>query len=461
MNATFLLITILSCLIAVGAVIFLVRKISELKKLQDRFKGVVDIDKEIVKVSNDLKQKTNEHQNAVAKINSQITELRSDYAEKRKVFDRLMGEITVLEEDLEYISYGMYKPHFDFDTSEKYKTKLIETRQKQKQAIKDKQAAVCAIEWSVEGSKAKGRTMVNRQIKLTLRAFNNECDSAILKVRWNNVQKMEERIRKAFDALNKLGETNQISITGNYLQLKHGELHLAHEYQEKLYDEKEEQRRIKEQIREEEKVQKEIEKATKAAEDDEKRYQNALLQAQSDLESAHGDELQKLNDQMKELQQKLKEAQELKERAVSRAQLTKSGHVYIISNIGSFGEEVYKIGLTRRLEPFDRVKELGDASVPFAFDVHGMIFSENAPELENKLHNAFNEFRLNLVNKRKEYFNVSLNDIEKIVKENDAEMELTKLAEAKEYRETLAIREQHKIDEQRQVEIEEKFPQSL
>ena len=125
---------------------------------------------------------------------------------------------------------------------------------------------------------------------------------------------------------------------------------------------------------------------------------------------------------------------------MSMAQQTKAGHVYVISNIGSFGENIYKIGMTRRLEPLDRVKELGDASVPFTFDVHALIYSDNAPELENKLHKEFDRQKVNLVNNRREFFNVSLNEIEKIVHENNDEIEFTKIAEAKEYRESQRIR---------------------
>lgn len=136
----------------------------------------------------------------------------------------------------------------------------------------------------------------------------------------------------------------------------------------------------------------------------------------------------------------MQEAESRKERAISQAQLTKCGYIYVISNIGSFGENIYKIGMTRRLEPMDRINELGDASVPFKFDVHALIFSENAPELEAKLHNHFKDKAVNLVNLKKEFFNVSLSEIEKVVHENYAEIEFTQIAEAKDYRETLAIR---------------------
>lgn len=275
-----------------------------------------------------------------------------------------------------------------------------------------------------------------------VRAFNGESDSCILKVKWNNVVVMEERIRKAHEAINKLGTTHNIFITQDYLDVKLEELRLTHELEEKLYKEKEEQRRIQEQMREEEKVQREIEQAKKEAEDEEKRYQKALEKAKVELEKAKGAEVNELNDKIKALETQLQQAHEEKERAISRAQLTKSGHVYVISNIGSFGENIFKIGMTRRLEPFDRIKELGDASVPFGFDVHALVYSENAPELEGKLHDFFERKRVNLINERKEFFNVTIDELEEFARTNGLSITITKLAEAREYRETLALRKQ-------------------
>lgn len=213
----------------------------------------------------------------------------------------------------------------------------------------------------------------------------------------------------------------------------------------KKYQEQEEQRIIREQMREEEKALRELEKAKQDAEREERRYQEALEKARRDVESATGNAQQKLFSQIEELQKRLVEAEANKERAISQAQLTKSGHVYIISNIGSFGEDIYKIGMTRRLEPMDRVKELGNASVPFPFDVHAMIFCENAPELESRLHKRFYDRRMNKANERKEFFRVSLEEIVKVVRETDEELKIcrsevifTKIAEAADYRKTLA-----------------------
>ncbi|HEX2955531.1 MAG TPA: DUF4041 domain-containing protein, partial [Chitinispirillaceae bacterium] len=273
-----------------------------------------------------------------------------------------------------------------------------------------------------------------------LRAFNGECDAALAKVRWDNAIKMEERIQKSFETINKSGEVNRSHITDEYLILKLNELRLTHEYQEKIKQEKDEQRQIQEEMREEENARKEIERAKEEAEKEEARYQKALEKAREEAQKVSGEKLDKLNDKVKQLEEKLKAAQELKERAISRAQITKSGHVYIISNIGSFGENIFKIGMTRRLEPMDRVKELGDASVPFPFDVHAVAYSENAPDLENRLHKQFETRRVNLVNNRKEFFSVSLDEIETWSKNSNIDLRLTKIAEAKDYRESMAIR---------------------
>ena len=147
----------------------------------------------------------------------------------------------------------------------------------------------------------------------------------------------------------------------------------------------------------------------------------------------------KFEGQIAELEIKWKEAEERNQRAISMAQQTKSGHVYIISNIGSFGENVYKIGMTRRLEPLDRVRELGDASVPFPFDVHAMIWCENAPTLETDLHRFFVKTQLNKTNPRKEFFKLSLKDIREKIEGMNVATKWTMLAEAAQYRESLAI----------------------
>ena len=227
------------------------------------------------------------------------------------------------------------------------------------------------------------------------RAFNGECDAAVARVKYNNVEVMERRMTKAFERVNKLSVTTGCAIEPVYLRLKLAELHLTHEFHEKRQAEREEQRQIREQMREEMKAKKEAERAQREAEKDEARYEKALAKARAEAADAAGAKQDKLRSEIEELERRLAEAHANKERAVSRAQMTRAGHVYVISNVGSFGDDVYKIGMTRRLDPMDRVRELGDASVPFRFDVHAVIYSDDAPGLEAELHRQFDGHRVN------------------------------------------------------------------
>lgn len=353
--------------------------------------------------------------------------------------NRLRAELAPLDEEANLQSFGFYKPHYSYDTSDAYKREEERVHAAQAAMIKAGRAAVCDTEWQVGGSKAEGRKMTNQTLRLMLRAFNGECDAAVARVKYNNIGVMITRIRKSFEAVNKAVSVQQCRITDEYLALKISELQVTHEYQEKLQEEKEEQRRIREQMREEEIARRELEKAQADAEKEEKRYADALEKARTEVESAAGAKQDKLRAQIAELEQRLAEAHERKERAIARAQLTRSGHVYVISNVGSFGEHVYKIGMTRRLDPMDRIKELGDASVPFQFDVHAIIYADDAPGLENTLHRMFSHRRLNRVNERKEFFHVTIGEISDAVRANHGEIELTQLAEAEEFRKTLAL----------------------
>src|SRR5688500_14487842 len=263
-----------------------------------------------------------------------------------------------------------------------------------------------------------------------LRAFNGEADASIAKVSYKNMAVMENRIRKAFEAINGLAEVQQCRLSEAYLNLRLQELVLVHEHQEKLYDERQEQRRIPERMRDEEIALRQIEKARQEAEEDERKYSEALEQARNDVDHAHGQKQARLAAKVAELERRLEEAHANKERAVSRAELTRSGHVYVISNIGSFGEHVYKIGMTRRLDPLERIQELGDASVPFEFDVHGVIYCDDAPSLEAALHREFQDRRVNRVNHRKEFFSVSIDELVEVVQRHNCTVELTLAAEA-------------------------------
>jgi phage shock protein A len=397
-------------------------------EINQKYEGIIDVEEE----KRNLNKNIEDLKTTISNLNTDQNQLQLKKAELEK-------EIALLSEENDLLDYGFYEFQYDYEKSEKYNEALEDVKQEQKELIKNKEAAICETEWKVNNSKQEGKKVTDNILKLALRAFNGESDSAIAKVKFNNVHVMENRINKSFESINKMILHFHCRIIEEYRDLKIEELHLTYEYYKVLETEKEEQRRIKEQMREEERAQKELERARLEAEKEEERTRKALERAEAKLKSVHGEELAKLQEQIEALNRELEQAKNAKDRATSMAQLTKSGYVYVISNIGSFGENVYKIGMTRRLEPMDRVRELGDASVPFNFDVHAMIFSENAPELENALHKEFYDFRVNKINDRREFFRVKLEDIKRVAERYKADVKFTMIAEAEQYRQTLAI----------------------
>lgn len=308
---------------------------------------------------------------------------------------------------------------------------LQKARELTRSLIKTSKAASCEY---VEPNRR------NTAVNFVLDAFNGKVDSTLSKIKNNNYGKLSQEIKDAFQLVNYNGSAfRSAKITDIYLQARLNELKWGVAVNEIMLEEKEEQRRIKEQLREEEKARREYERAIKEAEKEEKSIQQAIDKATKELMLASEEQRLALEQKLAELQIKFEEAEAKNQRAISMAQQTRSGHVYVISNIGSFGEGVYKIGMTRRLEPLDRVRELGDASVPFAFDVHAMIYSDDAPSLENHLHKIFNEKQINKVNSRKEFFNVCIKDIKSTVANMNIDAHWTMFADAREYRESLAI----------------------
>lgn len=363
-------------------------------------------------------------------IQKQIEETRSSYSEKRATLKKLEQQVAIYDEKLSFAELGVYEPHFEFNDADEYKQEIKSIRDRQKAMVSAKTSTLCPTDWQVDGSRAKGQTMINRQTRLTMRAFNNECEAATANTRWNNVNAMEKRILNAATQIDKANESMNLRISEQYASLKLDELHATHEYRERLKVEKEERAELARAEREEKKLLAEA----KAAEVDEERYQKLLDKARSE---AGVDE-----SRIAELEAALAVAHATSERARAMAEMTKSGYVYIISNIGSFGEDVVKIGLTRRLEPDDRVKELGDASVPFGFDTHAMIYSDEAPALESALHKEFAHRRVNASNMRKEFFRVGLEEVHEAVKRLAPSASFFSDREAQEWHETLSRRKE-------------------
>ena len=308
---------------------------------------------------------------------------------------------------------------------------LKDARVRTRLMMKNRTTAVCDY---VENNRKE--TAIN----FVTDAFNGKVDTILSEVKRDNFGTLEQKVKDAYFLVNNLGKAfRNAQITGEYLNSRLAELKWAVIVNELKMKEREEQRRIKDQIREEERARKELEKAIRDTEKEEDLIKKAIEKAQSSVLKANDDQKIKYEKLLSELEEKLKIAEEKNQRAISMAQQTRSGHVYIISNIGSFGENVFKIGMTRRLEPTERVKELGDASVPFSFDIHSMIFSDDAPKLETELHKFFVRAQVNKVNPRKEFFNIPLSDIKKVIDSMNINAKWTMSAKALEYKESLAI----------------------
>jgi DNA repair exonuclease SbcCD ATPase subunit len=308
---------------------------------------------------------------------------------------------------------------------------LKNIRTRIKSMIKNQEAAECDY---VEEHRR------NTAIEFVLDAFNGKVDTIMSKVKHDNYGKLLQQLEDAYRVVNHNGQPfRNARITSHYYDAVVLQLKRAVTVQEIRQKDLEEQRRIKEEIREEERAQREYQRAIKKVEKEEKLLQKAMKEAEERLSHAAAADKLMYEQQLEDLRQKLVEAEEKSQRALSMAQQTKQGHVYVISNVGSFGEDIFKIGLTRRLEPLDRVRELGDASVPFSFDVHAMIHSDDAPALEKELHTVFNESQVNKVNPRKEFFRVPLTQIKEKVSKKGLETLWTMKAEALEYRESLQM----------------------
>jgi hypothetical protein len=279
-------------------------------------------------------------------------------------------------------------------------------------------------------------------IHFVLDAFNGKADSVLADVSHDNYGTLAQRIEDGAALVNKNGQAfRNARVTPEYLKVRLDELRWAVVAMELRARDREEQRALRERIRDEEKAQREYERAMKEAAREEEALRRAMEKVQRDVDKASSEQKAAYEAQLAELSARLVAAEEKNRRALLMAQQTRAGFVYVISNIGSFGEHVYKIGLTRRLEPMDRVRELGDASVPFEFDVHAMIRNDDAPTLERALHKKFLRAQVNKVNGRKEFFRVQLLDIRREIERMKLDVTWTMTADCREWKETQAIEE--------------------
>ena len=438
-----------------------VSEIDSLKEIEKAYNGIQSMNKKINDLEAEFSTKKEYlesdysskleklellYANRLQKLDEDYKEKHSEYTEKLKSefssltaeHRNLSDEIGKLKIELDQIHNEITIANYDFSdydgiSSEECKNKLAILKQKSKDLIKNDNALYITSYAS--------KKEINDNKKQIIRCFNAECDNILVNLSVKNIDTSRKKVTGSFEYLNKIFKVDGIQMNHEMLELKLEELNLVYTYELKREQEKEQQKAIKAQMLEEEKLRREIEIEKKKIEKDQSQFSAEVKRLIKYMQNAKNDAEKELYiDKIKELEIKLKELEAEKEHVLNREAKAKAGYVYIISNIGSFGENIYKIGMTRRLEPMDRIKELSSASVPFEFDVHAMIFSENAPELENMLHTHFKKYSVNKVNFKKEFFRISIDEIETYVKkELNNTVEFRKIPVAKEYKETLII----------------------
>lgn len=416
----------------IAGVVLLILQILENSKINKKY-GVID------ELENKIVSLNAEQQDTQTSLSDLISLLNEKISTKKREISDLKKELSLLEMDTICAQYIF--SDYEGLTSEECKNKLAILKNEEQEAIKSQKILI--FQYPTTGNKA-----MNDNSKQILRCFNSDCDNVLLNLSVKNIDMARNKITKSFESLNKLFSVDGLQLDKKLLEYKLQELNLVYTYELKKEQEREQQRAIKEQMIEEEKVRREIERQKAKLEKDQLQCSNEINKLLGYMQKTQNDvEKQLYIDKIKELEEKLKQLEAEKATVLEREANARAGYVYIISNIGSFGENIYKIGMTRRLEPMDRVKELGSASVPFEFDVHAMIFSDDAPALETALHQKFEKQSVNRVNLRKEFFSISLDEIENIVKEKyNNTVQFKRVPVAKEYNETLAIMKQEKAD---------------
>lgn len=326
----------------------------------------------------------------VSALLARIQQLETSLAQATSGSDALveLSDQAVLQD------VGIYRYHHPLENAAAYKDRLAALEQEMDQVIKSGQAVLAADLFTWDGSLAKGRKMVADLSKLMLRAYNAEADNCVRSLRSGNVTTAKKRLDNAIASIEKLGAMMQMRVNPAYHTLRVQELELTADFQVKVQEEREKAREERELLREQRRAEQELAAEKERLEKEKAHYESALAALRANGDDAAADELAA----------RLADIDQAIEANDYRIANIRAGYVYVISNVGAFGPNVVKIGMTRRLEPMDRVHELGDASVPFRYDVHVLHFSDDAITLENELHKDFADRRVNFVNERREFF---------------------------------------------------------
>lgn len=317
------------------------------------------------------------------------------------------AELVELSDQRVLQDVGIYRYHHPLEDADAYKDRLSDINARITSMVKDNQAVLGADMFTFDGSLAKGRRMVADLSKLMLRAYNAEADNCVRSLRNGNISTAKKRLEKSMESIQKLGVIMELRVNPDYHQLRVEELELTSDFQMKVQEQKEREREERAQLREQRRAEQELAAEKERLEKERSHYESVLAQLR-----AKGDDVAAAD-----LATRLADIKEAIEANDYRIANIRAGYIYVISNIGAMGGGIVKIGMTRRLEPRDRVRELGDASVPFLYDTHALFFSDDAVSLENELHKAFADRRVNFVNERREFFFATPAEVRDVLRE--------------------------------------------
>lgn len=395
------------------------------QRVEKREQELKDLQQQVLNRENALLGSQQEVNKLHEVAERQQRELASKLLETQEKLDSLTQKEQELDKELANVQYldecGFYTDLnqlvFTYGTSQEYKQAIQANLDAQKEMITKNLVCKWGTTWTVEGSTRKGETMMKDTSKMTIRCFNAECNAIIEHMNRTTLDKVNEKIKKSFNQINKLQKTRNMSMDEKYLELKLEQAKLVYEQQLKNKEERELEAQRRAELREQEKLEKEIQKEKDKALKEKQQYLKEMARLAKQKEQT-----QELLDRIAELEAQVNSIDETIDNLDERGSVQcKAGWVYVISQPGS---EDVKIGTTRRLDPHERIKELGSASVPFKFNTHAVLFAEDAFALENKLHKYFNDKRVNKANVRKEFFHVDVKEVAEYVHTNiDAHVE--------------------------------------
>ena len=399
----------------------------------------------------------------IRNIDISIDENRKKISKGKEHYKNLIDQLEINQNQLKFIDVNLLPPIFKYDDRELLKERIKENFEEQYQKILKGEATTAHTQWSWNGSKKKGAQMVDAYQSLLLRAFNAEFEAIRKQMRHSTYDTAIEKVWRMEEQLRRLGETANVTISNSFVKLKLKELSIWNDelqYREKMKQEKKRQQElIRQQSTEIQRNQ--IEEEIEDLEENIFYRKSDLKKAQKIARELHGENALDMKLKIQRMQIEIEKLERHFERAISQAQITKAGYIYVISNIGSFGKGIVKIGMTRRLEPLDRIAELSNASVPFKFDVHTLTFVEDAPRIENLLHHKFSDKRVNIENNRKEFFNVTPHEVAREMNKLNIDCDWYFDVEAKEFHESFLIQEAFRKNTMQVQSSTAKFPETI